>query len=113
MECEVRVDLYIQLVTRTRNPAHSCPRKLFQVVEVNHPDTGVNVANLFLGLVKHFHIRNDVLTEKGLIDIEKFKPVSRCGDITYATVGKAFRIPSGKWSDDLRRTYEELERNTM
>ncbi|KAG2339411.1 hypothetical protein BDR05DRAFT_967958 [Suillus weaverae] len=29
----------------------------------------------------HIHVRKDVLTDKGVIDLTKFKPVARLGDI--------------------------------
>ncbi|KAG1839947.1 hypothetical protein C8R48DRAFT_621338, partial [Suillus tomentosus] len=41
---------------------------------------------LILAHVKYIHVRKDVLTEKGVIDLTKFKPVMHLGDISYARV---------------------------
>ena len=45
-------------------------------------------------------IRKDVLNERGQVDITKLKPVSRNGDISYARVGDAFRLPRPAWAEE-------------
>ena len=72
--------------------------QLFQTVEITHPETGEQTATLVLGLVKSFHIRNDVLNERGLVDFTKLKPVGRIGDLAYTRVGDTFRLPRPSWA---------------
>jgi hypothetical protein len=55
---------------------------------------------LILGLVKHIHVRKDVLSERGTVDPTKFKPLGRLGDITYSTLGDGFRLPRPAWKDE-------------
>ena len=43
-------------------------------------------------------MRNDILNERGTIDPVRYKPVARLGDISYATLGNAFRIPRPRWA---------------
>ncbi|KAG1854931.1 hypothetical protein DFJ58DRAFT_786758 [Suillus subalutaceus] len=40
---------------------------------------------------KHQQV-STVLTDKGVIDLPKFKPVTRLDDISYSRVGDAYRI---------------------
>ncbi|KAG1847707.1 hypothetical protein F4604DRAFT_1883986 [Suillus subluteus] len=46
---------------------------------------------LILTHVKYIHVRKHVLADKGVIDLTKFKPVTRLG-VSYARVGNAYRI---------------------
>ncbi len=71
--------------------------QLFQVIDIVHPDTGSLTTTLVLGLVKCIHVRNDVLNERGTVDVTKFKPIVRLGDISYSTIGTSFRIPREQW----------------
>jgi len=50
--------------------------------------------------VKYVHVRKDVLTDRGIIDITQFKPIARLGDVSYGRVGDAFRMPAPKWVQD-------------
>jgi len=45
-------------------------------------------------------VRKDVLTDRGIIDITKFKPVAPLGDVSYGRVGDAFKMPAPKWVQD-------------
>lgn len=74
--------------------------QLFQFIDVIHPVTGQAVTSLILGLVKHIHVRNDVLTERGTVDVAKLKPLGRLGDISYGRVGDSFRLPRPAWSEE-------------
>ena len=40
------------------------------------------------------------MTEKGTVDPEKFKAVSRLGDITYARVGDGYRLERPQWEEE-------------
>lgn len=73
------------------------PLQLFQAVDIVHPTSRKVTATLILGLVKCIHVRNDVLNERGVVDYAKLKPVGRLGDISYARVGDAFRLPRLAW----------------
>ena len=57
---------------------------------------------LLLGLVKHIHVRKDVLTETGTVDPAKLKPIGRLGDTTNATLRHGFRLPIPVWTDELK-----------
>ncbi|KAH9846455.1 hypothetical protein C2E23DRAFT_949336 [Lenzites betulinus] len=83
--------------SRVLESAFSMECELFQAVDIIHPTSGVHTATLILGLVKYIHVRKDVLNERGLVDYAKLRPVARLGDITYARVGDAFRLPRQAW----------------
>ena len=74
--------------------------ELFQAIDTVHPDTKESTATLVLGHVKYIHVRNDILNEHGLIDITKFKPVARVGDISYCRLGDVFRIIRPVWETE-------------
>ena len=59
--------------------------------------------------MKAIHVRTDVLNERGVVDFAKFKPVSRLGDISYARVGDAFRIPRPAWKLEGEKIQEFLK----
>ncbi|EIM82626.1 uncharacterized protein STEHIDRAFT_101981 [Stereum hirsutum FP-91666 SS1] len=53
---------------------------------------------LLLGLIKHVHIRNSVLSPDGLqVDPEKLRAVSRLGGVSYAAVGRRWEVGRVKW----------------
>ena len=54
---------------------------------------------MVIGLIKGIHIRKDVLNEKGLVDIARFLPVARLGDISYGRVTEAYRITRPTWAE--------------
>jgi hypothetical protein len=49
-----------------------------------------------------------MLTDKGVIDLTKLKPVARLGDISYARVGDAYRIARPSWAQDEAKIQEVL-----
>lgn len=63
---------------------------------------------MILGHVKYIHVRNDMLTERGVIDPVKYKPISRLGDTSYAIAGAAFRIPRPQWKAEAEGLKELL-----
>ncbi|KAL0947822.1 hypothetical protein HGRIS_013890 [Hohenbuehelia grisea] len=95
-----KADSVIVRAPRVKESAFSMECELLQPVEVVNPQTGKPTTTLILGLVKYIHVRNDMLNERGNVDPAKFKPVSRMGDITYATLGDGFRLPRPLWKDE-------------
>ena len=59
--------------------------------------------------MKTIHVRNDVLNERGVVDISKFRPVSRLGDISYARVGDAFRLEMPLWTEEGEKAQEFMK----
>ncbi|KAK7059762.1 flavin-reduct domain-containing protein [Favolaschia claudopus] len=76
---------------RVKESAFSMECEVLQIVEIPKAD-GTTAANLIIGTVKYIHVRKAVLNEKGF-------PVSRMGDIMYATVNNGFRIPRPAWAE--------------
>ncbi|TBU39424.1 hypothetical protein BD309DRAFT_969731 [Dichomitus squalens] len=94
---------------RVKESAFSMECELFQAVDITHPDTGKQTGTLILGLVKYIHLRNDVLNERGTVDFAKLKPIGRLGDISYARVGDAFRLPRPEWAVEGEKIKEFLK----
>jgi len=85
---------------RVKESAFSMECELSEAKDIIHPVTGVITTTLIIAHVRLIHIRKDVLNERGNVDLEKFRPIARMGDITYATLGGAFRIPRPVWDQD-------------
>ncbi|KAI6151499.1 hypothetical protein BKA82DRAFT_4099914 [Pisolithus tinctorius] len=66
---------------------------------------------LILARVKYIHVRKDVLNERGVVDITKYKPIARLGDISYARIGDAFRLPRPVWEQEKGKIEQALENN--
>ena len=96
--------------SRVKESAFSLECDLYQAIDIVHPTTGENTSTLILGHVKYIHVRNDVLTERGTVDITKFKPIARLGDISYGRVGDVFRIPRAVWANEESKVEEALQR---
>lgn len=84
--------------------------ELFQAIDIVEPASGECTSTLILAHVKYIHVRNDMLTERGTVDLTKYKPVARMGDISYARVGDAFRIPRGVWAAEENNVLEAIQR---
>ena len=82
--------------------------KLFQIIDIVDPVTQVATTVLILGLVKHIHVRKDVLNERGMVDPAKFKPIGRLGDNIYSTLGNSFRLSRPVWKDEQKNVEEAL-----
>ncbi|KAG2064656.1 hypothetical protein BDR04DRAFT_1109765 [Suillus decipiens] len=95
--------------SRVKESAFSMECELYKSIDITHPVTGEHNSTLILAHVKYIHVRKDVLTPKGTIDLEKFKPVGRLGDISYARVGDAYRIARGAWAQDEAKIQELLK----
>ncbi|KAG1858833.1 hypothetical protein F4604DRAFT_1930886 [Suillus subluteus] len=55
--------------------------ELYKSINITHPVTGEHTSTLILVHIKYIHMRKDMLTQRGVIDLTKFKPVARVGDI--------------------------------
>ncbi|KAH8088986.1 hypothetical protein BXZ70DRAFT_955111 [Cristinia sonorae] len=85
---------------RVKESAFSMECELFQDTDIFHPATGERTSTLILGLVKYFHIRTDMLNERGTVDPAKFMPVGRMGDIMYGSLRGGYRISRPVWKVD-------------
>lgn len=57
------------------------------------PGNGImGSANVVIGRVLGIHIRDDVLTEDGLIDITKIRPIAKLGYYDYTAVEQIFQM---------------------
>jgi flavin reductase (DIM6/NTAB) family NADH-FMN oxidoreductase RutF len=63
-----------------------------------------NVANVVIGRVVGVHIKDEVLTPEGRIDIKKIRPIARLGYADYTVVDTVFTmIPGGPKADAMLR----------
>ncbi|KAL4067134.1 hypothetical protein V8B97DRAFT_2025233 [Scleroderma yunnanense] len=85
---------------RVKESAFSMECELLQAIDITNPATGTCAATVILAHVKYIHVRKDVLDERGLVDITKFKPVTRLGGITFGRIGDVFRLPTPVWAKD-------------
>ncbi|KAL4246287.1 FMN-binding split barrel [Abortiporus biennis] len=93
--------------SRVKESAFSMECELYSKTDIIDPKTNTSSNTLILGLVKAFHIRKDILNERGNVDPTKLKPVARLGDIQYTTLGQIFRMPRPKWVNE-KEKLEEL-----
>jgi len=94
--------------SRVKESAFSMECELFSSTPIIHPDTGVTTTTMILGLVKCIQVRNDILNERGNVDSAKLQAVCRLGNIQYASLGQAFRIPRPSWKVDEEKFKEFL-----
>ncbi|KAI6110783.1 hypothetical protein EDD16DRAFT_1609684 [Pisolithus croceorrhizus] len=94
---------------RVKESAFSLECELFQAIDVTHPISGQITTTMILAHVKYIHVRNDVLNERGVIDIAKYKPIARLGDISYGGLGDVFRLPRSVWDQEKERIEQVLE----
>ncbi|KAG0695829.1 hypothetical protein DFH29DRAFT_837475 [Suillus ampliporus] len=85
---------------RVKESAFSMECELYKSVDITHPVTGEHTSTLILAHVKYIHVRKDVLTDRGHINLTKYKPVARLGDISYARVGDAWRLARPPWAEE-------------
>ncbi|KAG1854972.1 hypothetical protein DFJ58DRAFT_703022 [Suillus subalutaceus] len=95
--------------SRVKESAFSMECELYKSIDIAHSVTGEHTSTLILAHVKYIHVRKDMLTQRGVIDLTKFKPVARVGDISYARVGDAFRIASPTWAQDKAKIRDVLD----
>ncbi|KAF9219031.1 hypothetical protein BS17DRAFT_798359 [Gyrodon lividus] len=85
---------------RVKESAFSMECELFQAIDIIHPVTGRAGSTMLLGHVKYIHVRNDMLTARGTVDMTLYRPLSRMGDVTYARVGDGFRLARPSWEQE-------------
>ncbi|KAG2091226.1 uncharacterized protein F5147DRAFT_643259 [Suillus discolor] len=99
----------IRVQIRALRVKESMECKLYKPIDITHPVTGEHNSTLILAHVKYFHVRKDMLTSRGAVDLTKFKPVARVGDISYARVGDTYRIPVPSWAKEEGKIQEALK----
>jgi len=96
---------------------------LHQAIETIHPVTKEHTATHILAHVKYIHVRNDTWAgpspsavasglraeRGGTIDIEKYRPIGRAGNITFTRTGDAIRIPRAVWAKEEETVKKFLE----
>ncbi|KAG1740313.1 hypothetical protein EDB19DRAFT_1708975 [Suillus lakei] len=94
--------------SRVKESAFSMECELYKSIDITHPVTGEHSSTLILAHVKYIHVRKDMLTDRGVIDLTKFKPVARLGDISYARVGDAYRLARPSWAQEEAKIQDVL-----
>ncbi|KAI6011124.1 hypothetical protein EDC04DRAFT_2905670 [Pisolithus marmoratus] len=79
---------------RVKESAFSMECELFQAIDITHP---------------YIHVRKDVLNERGVIDIAKYKPIARLGDISFGRLGDVFRLPRLVWEQEKEKIEQALD----
>lgn len=85
---------------RVLESAFSMECELYDTMDVVDPKSGVSTTTVIYGLVKYIHVRNDMLTEKGAVDLARYKAVGRMGDVTYCRIGDGYRIARPFWNEE-------------
>ncbi|KAI6011123.1 hypothetical protein EDC04DRAFT_2610017 [Pisolithus marmoratus] len=94
---------------RVKESAFSMECELFQTIDIAHPVSGEITATMILAHVKYIHVRKDVLNERGIVDITKYKPIMRLGDISYGRISAVFRLPGVAWEHEKEKIERALE----
>lgn len=94
--------------SRVKESAFSMECELYKSIDITHPVTGEQSSTLILAHVKYIHVRKDMLTDRGVIDLTKFRPVARLGDISYARVGDAYRLARPTWAQEETKIQDAL-----
>lgn len=63
--------------------------KLYDSMQVGE---GVGSSRLVVGVVLYIHVRDDILNEKGYIDVYRLQPVGRLGGTRYCTIRETFDL---------------------
>jgi len=100
-------------VPRVQESVFSMECVLHEAIDIVHPTTKAHTATHILAYVKYIHVRNDMWAEPsssttsgsreergGTLDLEKFRPVGRAGDISFTRAGDAMRIPRAAWAKE-------------
>ncbi|KAI6044096.1 hypothetical protein EDC04DRAFT_3106552 [Pisolithus marmoratus] len=94
---------------RVKESAFSMECELFQAIDITHPVSGEITTTMILARVKYIHVRKDVLNERGVIDITKYKPIARLGDISFGRLGDVFRLPRLVWEQEKDKIEQALD----
>ncbi len=76
---------------RVRDAAANFECVLHQIIDLPESSNG-SPNTLVIGRVVGIHVRDDVITEEGRIDIRKIKPLARLGYMDYAVVEDFFTL---------------------
>jgi flavin reductase (DIM6/NTAB) family NADH-FMN oxidoreductase RutF len=83
------------------SPVHlECVFHAAMVLPGNSPD---QAAHVVIGRVVGIHIREDVITAEGKLDVLKMRPLARLGYYDYTTVDSAFTLAPNGPDLELRR----------
>ncbi|KAI5896092.1 uncharacterized protein SCHCODRAFT_02568259 [Schizophyllum commune H4-8] len=96
---------------RVKESAFSMECELMHTHEIRDAQSGDLEYTHVLGRVKYIHVRRDVLTERGVVDIQKLKPVAHIGDISYCTIGDVFRMRPSTWAEVEPFIPDEMKRD--
>ncbi|KAL1716608.1 hypothetical protein EV715DRAFT_205018 [Schizophyllum commune] len=96
---------------RVKESAFAMECEFLHQYEVHDPRTGKLFYTHVLGEVKYIHVRRSVLNEKGAVDVQKYKPVARMGDISYGTIGDVYRMPAPSWEEVEPLLPEDMKRD--
>ena len=84
-----------QMESRTVKPyrvAESSASFECELIQIVNVGEGPLAANLVIGKIKHLHIRDEVLDDRGRVDPEKLDNVGRLGGSLYSTTRDRFEI---------------------
>lgn len=82
--------------------------ELYSFQDICAPRTSHITTTVVLGLIKHMHVRENVLDDTGeAVDPGKLQPVSRLGGVRYGRVTEAFELPRIDW-DAMGGSYNGL-----
>ncbi|KAJ3561432.1 hypothetical protein NP233_g10195 [Leucocoprinus birnbaumii] len=99
---------------RVKESAFVMECELLKTVDIVEPNSLRATSTLVLGLVKHFHIRKDILDPvHGLPDPGKLKPVARMGNVTFTGVSEGYQIPRPSWANEKDRIKEALREEAV
>ncbi|KIK16199.1 hypothetical protein PISMIDRAFT_686600, partial [Pisolithus microcarpus 441] len=88
---------------RVKESAFNMECELFQAIDITLPVSGQITTTMILAYIKYIHVHNNVLNERGVVDITKYKPIARLGDISYGRVGDVFRLARPVWDREKER----------
>ncbi|THH29679.1 hypothetical protein EUX98_g4491 [Antrodiella citrinella] len=83
---------------RVKESAFTMECELYKDIDIPNAINGGISTTLFLGLIKHIHVRKDMLNARGTVDPAKLQPVGRMGDILYGSLGGGYRLARPAWS---------------
>lgn len=82
--------------------------QLYRSIDFASESNGPPTTTLLIGLIKHIHIRNAVLTEdQKTVDPSKLRPVARLEGNTFVRLGEAFDVARPSWKA-LKDSVEEM-----
>ncbi|KAK7675972.1 hypothetical protein QCA50_021085 [Cerrena zonata] len=96
---------------RVKESAVNLECELYKSIDFVSESDGPPTTTLVIGLIKHIHIRNAVLTEdQKTVDPSKLRPVARLEGNSFVRLGEAFDVPRHSWKalkDSVEKIMEE------